>query len=134
MPTVDPHASLLWIDLVELLDRAKSRFKLREGIRLEPVRRRYTHTTMDGKAHRYPPRIQLRLNRYRRPSQALKPSTVMATLAHEIAHFVKGGWDHGPEHRRITREVAQWIRGQGYDVAPQLFAGTTRNRIKKRVG
>lgn len=139
--TVRPDPALLWLDLAELLDRAKSRFRLPAGIRLEPVRRRYTHTRMDGNAHRYPPRIQLRLHRVNRPRRAVSPSTIMATLAHEIAHFVRGGWDHGPTHRKHTREVAAWIREQGYPVAPRLFSGTLigmdltpRRRANKLVG
>ena len=130
--TVRHNPALLWLDLVELLEAAKTRFGLPRDLRLSPTRRR-AGTTMDGKADKYPPRIQLRLYRYNRPNQAFAVSTVMAILAHELAHFVKGGWDHGPEHRRITREVAAWIREQGYPVSTQLFAGTGRNRIKKRV-
>ena len=130
--TVRHNPALLWLDLVELVDRAVTRFKLTRSPILEPIRRR-SGITMDGKADKYPPRIQLRLYRYNRPNQAFAMSTVMAILAHELAHFVKGGWDHGPEHRRITREVAAWIREQGYPVSTQLFAGTGRNRIKKRV-
>lgn len=111
----------LWATMQELVEAAVRHFGIPEGTVLEPLRR----GKHDGKAWRptlrRPARIRIRVHKYRRPKVPLAASAILATLAHEIAHLIPGGWDHGPEHRRLAREVAAWMRGRGHQVSTRLF-------------
>ena len=120
----------LWVTLTEIMEAAKARWGISQDTVLLPFTRG-RRTKIDGRAQKYPASIKLRLHRFHRPNQALAPSTVMATLAHEIAHLTKGCWDHGPAHRAKTREVAEWIRGLGYPVSTRLFRGSFPRKRKR---
>lgn len=72
--------------------------------------------------------IRLRVHRVRmhrkgvwKPRNApVSRSTILSSLAHELAHLKV--LEHGPEHRALTRSIAEWIEEQGHAVAPKLYA------------
>lgn len=66
--------------------------------------------------------IELRLHRTHRPRQPLKRSTIMAALAHELAHLKVG--DHNAAHGELTRKLASWLREQGQPVGHVLHSNT----------
>lgn len=74
-------------------------------------------------------RIVVRLHRVGRPRQPLQVSTVMATLAHELAHLRCS--THDAAHGSLTREIAAWFKAQGFPVAHKLHsnAGGRRDRV-----
>jgi hypothetical protein len=110
----------LWTTLTEIVEAAKARWGIDSRTVLVPFTRKGCRRRRLGEAHLRPPMIKLRLHRYHRPKVALAATTIMSTLAHEIAHLCKGCYEHGPAHRAKSREVAAWMREMGYPVAPQL--------------
>lgn len=51
------------------------------------------------------------LNKTRRP---LATSTILRTLAHELAHLRE--WEHGKAHRKFEKEITTFIRELGYEI------------------
>ncbi|MGH8899427.1 MAG: hypothetical protein ACRDZ4_20975 [Egibacteraceae bacterium] len=128
-------SAVLWTDLYELTVAACRRFGLVEPI-LEPMTRR-RRCKMDGDCVRGPgrtPVVRLRLHRYHRPRQALARSTIMATLAHELAHLAAGCWNHGRAHDAMAQAIAAWLREQGQPVSSRIKQGShpDTNRKKRR--
>lgn len=68
------------------------------------------------------PMIELRVHRSHRPRQPLKRSTVMAALAHELAHLKIDA--HNAQHGELTRKIAGWLREQGQPVSHVLHSNT----------
>jgi hypothetical protein len=66
--------------------------------------------------------IELRVHRSHRPRQALKRSTIMAALAHELAHLKVD--DHNAAHGELTRKIAGWLKEQGQPVGHVLHSNT----------
>lgn len=66
--------------------------------------------------------IELRLHRANRPRQSLKRSTIMACLAHELAHLKHD--NHDAQHGELTRELASYLRSQGQPVSHVLHSNT----------
>lgn len=132
-------SAVVWADVVALGHRAARAFKLtrRKRLRFEPMptNRKTVH---DGDCAPYAGLIRLRLHRIGRPSQPLSRSSIMAALAHELAHLAgkdrlgRMGYDHGAEHGELTRRIAQWLREQGQPVGHKLHTGVARSRRRKR--
>jgi hypothetical protein len=120
-----------WADVVELGRRAARHFKLRRAatLRIEPMRP-LRRTRADGRCWPYLGRIVLRVHRVGRPRQSLRHSTVMAALAHELAHLP--GYGHDAKHGDLTRRIAAWLREQRQPVAHKLFDGVGRDPRKPR--
>lgn len=119
-----------WADVVYLGRRAARHFKLSKlPVDFEPFSPR-SRTRIDGRCHVKRALIMLRLHRVGKPHQSLGRSTIMATLAHELAHL--RDLDHGPQHGNLTREIADWLRTQGQPVSHKLFDGVGRNPLKPR--
>lgn len=124
-------ALLIWPTLHELCKEAVVEFGVPKDIVLEPFSRR-RGVRCDGDALLRPPRIRLRVHKYRRPNQPLASSTVFATLAHELAHLAPGGWDHGKAHALLAFSIASWMRGKGLTVSPMVIGGTFPKRFRKK--
>lgn len=58
--------------------------------------------------------LYIRIHQLNKPSVALATSTILSTLAHELAHL--GCWNHGPEHRRFEKEIVEFIQELGYNI------------------
>ena len=117
------EASLvLWAEMEDLVRKAVTRFGIPRRTRLTALRKTYRPKRLGdaGKPHNV---IRLRVHHHGNPARALRPSVVLATLAHEIAHLVPRSYNHGPTHRKRTKEVAEWLREKGYDVSPRLQRG-----------
>jgi len=110
----------IWTDLHELAEKAAKKFKLPTSIIIEPMPK---PRRGDGDNTRQPgatPLIRIRVHRVGRPRQALKTTTILATLAHELAHLKY--WDHGKEQYHLTHEIADFFREEGHEVANKLHA------------
>ena len=110
----------IWTHLHELADKAARKFQLPTSIIIEPMPARYRG---DGDNTRQPgatPLIRIRVHRVGRPHQSLKTTTILATLAHELAHLKY--WDHGKEQYHLTHEIANFFREEGHEVASKLHA------------
>ena len=57
--------------------------------------------------------LHIRVHQLNRPRVALATSTVLQTLAHELAHLRE--WKHGPAHRGFEDEIMEFIRELGYN-------------------
>lgn len=127
-------SAVVWADVVELGRRAAYHFRLRHGrgatkLRFEPMRLTRS-TRADGRCWPKSGVIRLRVHRVGKLRQSLRSSTIMAALAHELAHLP--GYDHGAKHGNLTRRIADWLREQGQPVAHKLFDGVGRNPLKPR--
>ncbi len=56
----------------------------------------------------------IRVHQLHRPRIPLATSTILRTLAHELAHLRE--WDHGKAHREFEEEIVDYIKESGYDV------------------
>lgn len=124
-------SAVVWADVVQLGRRAAQHFHLPKAARMRFEPLRVTRTTRaDGRCWPSTGVIKLRLHRVGKPRQSLQRSTIMAALAHELAHLP--GYDHGAKHGDLTRRIAAWLREQGQPVAHKLFDGVGRNPLKPR--
>lgn len=91
------------------------------GLRIEPE---YPNRRLrdDGGCWPHTGRIRLRVHRVGRPHSPLAVSTIMATLAHELAHL--RCLTHDAAHGSLTRDIAAWFRAQGLPVAHKLHSNT----------
>jgi len=122
-----PSATVL-ADALSLARRASKVFGLTRRRLLvvpkEPVR----GMREDGCCYKHGPLglkwvvIELRVHRSHRPRQALKRSTIMAALAHELAHLKVD--DHNAAHGELTRKIASWLKEQGQPVGHVLHSNT----------
>lgn len=58
--------------------------------------------------------ISLRLHKYNALKKPLSVSTIMDTLAHELAHLRPDCWAHGRSHQQLQKEILDYIRKIGY--------------------
>jgi hypothetical protein len=99
---------LLWPELVGIANEARVEFRL-PRFTLEPL----THTRArffgDCDLNNYPRRIRLRVHRMdgRRP---LSRTTIIGTLAHELAHLKHPGHDRA--WRNLNHSILNWIMGE----------------------
>lgn len=50
----------------------------------------------------------IRIRLYRRGTKIpLADSTILDTIAHEIAHLDRRGWHHGRAHQKLTKEILE---------------------------
>jgi len=56
--------------------------------------------------------LYIRIHQLNRPRVALSTSTILQTLAHEMAHLKV--WEHGPTYRAFEEEILEFIRELGY--------------------
>lgn len=58
--------------------------------------------------------LYIRTHHLHNPRKPLATSTILRTLAHELAHL--RWWDHGKDHRAFEEELIEHIRELGYNV------------------
>ncbi len=58
--------------------------------------------------------LYIRVNQLNKPRVALAASTILNTLAHELAHLKY--WGHGRKHREFEKEIINYMDELGYDV------------------
>ncbi len=56
--------------------------------------------------------LYIRIHQLNKPRVALAKSTILQTLAHELAHLRQ--WNHGAAHRAFEDEIMAFIRKTGY--------------------
>ena len=56
----------------------------------------------------------IRIHQLNKPRIALATSTILRTLAHELAHLRH--WDHGKAHRQFEKEIVAFMQKLGYEV------------------
>lgn len=109
----------IWHDIHCLAEKAAREFDLRWPIVFKPVLAKHRGTHY-GMASRKPPTIGIRVHVCGRPSRPLSRGTIMATLAHELGHLHRRGWNHGREHRELVIQIRQWLREQGQPIAGRV--------------
>ena len=120
-------SATVWHDVVVLGRRAARAFRLPyvRRLRFEPIPHRPS-LRLDGLCWPVKGLVMIRLQRVGRPTQPLRRSTIMATLAHELAHLREP--NHDRAHGDLTRLIAAWLRLRGQPVAHRLHSGTGRSR------
>lgn len=95
-----------WRDLLVLAKLAERHFGLRfRG--LEPMT--HPRARMYGDCdHRGA--IRLRVHHLHSTGRPLAWSTILRTLAHELAHTHPEGWEHGTRHRELERAILAFWR------------------------
>jgi len=58
--------------------------------------------------------LSIRIHQLNKPRVALATSTILRTLAHELAHLRE--WDHGKAHRAFEEEIVDYMKELGHDV------------------
>lgn len=58
--------------------------------------------------------LSIRIHQLNRPRVALATSTILRTLAHELAHLRV--WDHGKAHTAFEEEIVEYMQELGYKV------------------
>lgn len=124
-------SATLWVDIVRLGRKAARHFKLTSRrIVFEPIMPR-PGLAADGGCHKHGPlgsqlpHIYLRVFRVNRPRSPLRRSTIMASLAHELAHLRHD--DHLAPHGELTRQIAAWLKEQGQPVGHVLHGNTGKS-------
>lgn len=56
--------------------------------------------------------LSIRIHQLNKPRVALATSTILRTLAHELAHLRE--WDHGKAHRAFEEEIVYYMKELGY--------------------
>lgn len=58
--------------------------------------------------------LYLRTHHLHKPNKPLATSTILRTLAHELAHLKV--WGHGNAHRELEGQILEYIKELGYEV------------------
>jgi hypothetical protein len=121
------HSSIvLWRDLFQIADKVCAQFNFTYG-KIVPETRKlarcYGETRACNKCRKAnhinelncrEKVLYIRIHCLHKPNKSLAPSTILRTLAHELAHLRE--WYHGPAHRRLEREILDFIKEIGYEV------------------
>ena len=122
----EPASLLLWRDIVEIADKVCVKYDLTYGSIKPCTNRRYRHYGEAGACPRCAKSkriddanckekvIRIRIHQLNRPNRPLKTTTILDTLAHELAHL--RNWNHGEAHREFQAEIIDFIKSLGYTV------------------
>lgn len=58
--------------------------------------------------------LSIRIHQLNKPRVPLATSTILDTLAHELAHLRI--WEEGPAHQEFVDEILEYMKGLGYKV------------------
>jgi hypothetical protein len=135
----------VWHDIHVIAQKVAKRFGLKNNLRFEPIpastgaRRdgdctKGSYSTQEGL-------IRIRVHRikkgedgtWKKARGSVKRSTILASLAHELAHLRL--YEHGPEFRAFTLEIADYIRSLGEPVSNKLHGpsfGPSSSTVKQQ--
>lgn len=118
---------LLWRDIIEISDKVCRKYGLSYGQILPSTSKRqyglFGEATACDRCYNSKifkeencneKIIKIRIHQYGRPNRPLKTSTILNTLAHELAHLKY--WNHGEQHTEFTKEIIDYMESLGYDV------------------
>lgn len=114
----------IWTDVVAFGREAIRRFELWPApfqVIFDPLPDQ-RHRKADGFCHdeKNPPVIEIRLHCVGHRRRPLRRSTIMATLAHELAHLREPR--HNAGHGDLVREIATWLRENGQPVSKRIHS------------
>lgn len=104
---------ILWKELHEIADKVCKHFGLKYNALLPETRKQvrfYGECVQTSKGKN----IYIRIHQLGKPKRPLASSTILNTLAHELAHLKY--WEHGQKHRDFEGEILDFIRELGYGV------------------
>ncbi len=58
--------------------------------------------------------LAIRIHQISNPNRTLSRSTILHTLAHELAHLAPGLFGHGKEHKYLMKDIVAFIKDKGY--------------------
>ncbi len=117
---------VLWKDIHELAQKVCKLYGLTYGQILPETRRQAQHygeclpcdkcyrATHIDETNCNEKILYIRVHQLNKTSVPLATSTILNTLAHELAHLRE--WIHGKAHREFQEEIVTYIKGLGYDV------------------
>jgi len=118
---------IIWRDIIEISQKVCRKYNLQYGQILPCTSKRYRDYGEASPCDRcYNSKkikeencnekvIKIRIHQLNRPNRPLHTSTILHTLAHELAHL--NHWEHGKKHREFMKEVIDYIDSLGYDVS-----------------
>lgn len=98
---------ILWKRVHEIADKVSKHFGLKYNT-IIPETRKLTRCYGECKPTPKGTNIYIRVHQLKNPRRPLATSTILGTLAHELAHLKY--WDHGSAHREFTREILEYIK------------------------
>ena len=117
---------LLWRDIYQIADKVALEFNLPYGTIVPETRKKawwfgeaFSCEKCRRKGIEYEASckskiIYIRTHCLNKPHKPLSPSTILRTLAHELAHIRE--WTHGPQHTKLEKEIVLFIKQLGYEV------------------
>lgn len=117
---------VLWKEIHELTDKVCKNFKLSYGKLVPETRKRTRHygeciycdkclnAEHIDELNCNEKTLYIRIHQLNRPRKALATSTILNTLAHELAHLRE--WKHGKDHKSFEREILKFMRKEGHKV------------------
>lgn len=102
---------ILWKEIHEIANKTCKHFGLKYNSIVPETRKQVRFygecvPTSKGKD------IYIRINQLGQPKRPLAASTILKTLAHELAHLRH--WNHGNQHKEFEKEIMEFIRELGY--------------------
>ena len=123
---VPKSSVLLWKEIYEIAEKVCTHFGMSYGKILPETRpraRHYGEATACDKCFHNPniderncneKILRIRVHQLHKKNRPLAGSTIIRTLAHELAHLRE--WGHNPLHRALEKEIINFIRDLGYTV------------------
>jgi len=115
---------LLWKNVVEISHEVCKKYGLKYGRLLpetrklarhygecRPCERCYNSNAIDER-NCNDKILSIRIHQLKNPQKALATSTILRTLAHELAHLRE--WNHGASHRAFVVEIVNYMRELGH--------------------
>lgn len=122
-----PQASiLLWKEIYEITEKVCKHYNMKFGSIAPETRmltRCYGETFPCDKCANNPniksskckeKILTIRVHQLKNKNKPLANSTIIRTLAHELAHLRE--WKHGPAHKEFELQILKFIKDMGYTI------------------